>query len=70
MVIVSSNMWDQSRMWSQREGHHGILNKLLPEIVQSWSANFSMMLSAVEVEFPVSAGPIPEEAFGVKLDTA
>jgi hypothetical protein len=68
MVIVSSNMWDQSRVWSHQEGHHGTLNKLLPEIVQSWSVNFSMILSAVEVEFPVSAGPIPKEAFDVKLD--
>eukprot|EP00775_Hariotina_reticulata_P013085 gene13085-13212_t len=52
LVIVHSNFWDQSRMWEQRLPGYGHLNKLMPDVVFSWSSNFSMLLSTAEELLP------------------
>jgi len=43
---------DQSRMWEQRLPGYGHLNKLMPDVVFSWSSNFSMLLSSTTELLP------------------
>lgn len=52
MVLLSSNMWDQARMWTRRDHLHGVANKLLPEAVHSWAVNFTQVLQAAAATFP------------------
>jgi hypothetical protein len=52
MVLLSSNMWDQARMWTRRDNLHGVANKLLPEAVHSWAANFTQVLQTAAATFP------------------
>jgi hypothetical protein len=43
---------DQSRMWEQQQSGYGHLNKLLPDVVFSWSSNFSLLLSTTAELLP------------------
>uniref|UniRef100_A0A383W942 Uncharacterized protein n=1 Tax=Tetradesmus obliquus TaxID=3088 RepID=A0A383W942_TETOB len=52
LVLLHSNFWDQSRMWEQQQAGYGHLNKLLPDVVFSWSSNFSLMLSTTAELLP------------------
>lgn len=52
LVIMHSNFWDQTRMWEQQQPGYGQLNKLLPDVVFSYSSNFSLLLSTTREYLP------------------
>jgi hypothetical protein len=39
-------------MWEQQQPGYGHLNKLLPDVVFSWSSNFSLLLSTTAELLP------------------
>lgn len=43
-------------MWEQQEPGYGQLNKLLPDLVFSYSSNFSLMLSSTKEHLPEVRG--------------
>lgn len=48
-------------MWEQRQPGYGALNKLMPDVVFSWSSNFSLLLSTTTEQLPEVgklAGPL------------
>jgi hypothetical protein len=55
-VLQLDNARDQSRMWEQQQAGYGHLNKLLPDVVFSWSSNFSLLLSTTAELLPEVRG--------------
>jgi hypothetical protein len=44
-------------MWEQQQPGYGHLNKLLPDVVFSWSSNFSLLLSTTAELLPKVRAP-------------
>ncbi len=52
VLVLLSACRDQSRMWEQRHPGYGQLNKLMPDVVFSYSSNFSLLLSTTKEYLP------------------
>lgn len=51
-------------MWEQQHPGYGQLNKLMPDVVFSYSSNFSLLLSTTKEHLPPVGRPRPAGARG------